>query len=324
MPYKFNQPRRHKIPKSKYRVTNWPEYDAALLRRGSLTLWFTDEAVAAWQAESTGKRGAQRVYSALAIETALAMRLVFRQALRQTEGLLRSMANLLGLAIPIPDYTTLSRRGGGLRVLPEVMSRDEPLHILVDSTGLKICGEGEWLHQKQGIRPRRSWRKLHLALNADSKEIVASELTPDEIGDATEVAPLLDQIEGKLGSFIADGAYDGGPIYEAVAAHQPDPPAVVVIPPRSSAVPSSTATTAPTQRDLHLETITQQGRIAWQRSSGYNRRAWVETAIYRYKTIIGRRLRARCLANQQVEAKIGCNILNRMTRLGMPVFQRIA
>jgi DDE family transposase len=152
MPYKFNQPRRHKIPKSKYRVTNWPEYDAALLRRGSLTLWFTEEAVAAWRAESTGKRGAQRVYSALAIETALAMRLVFHQALRQTEGLLRSMASLLGLAIPIPDYTTLSRRGGALRVLPEVVSPDEPLHILVDSTGLKLCGEGEWLHQKQGVR----------------------------------------------------------------------------------------------------------------------------------------------------------------------------
>jgi hypothetical protein len=249
MPYKFNQARRHKIPKSKYRVTNWPQYDAALLRRGSLTLWFTDEAVAAWQAESTGKRGAQRVYSALAIETALAMRLVFHQALRQTEGLLRSVASLLGLALPIPDYTTLSRRGGGLRVRPD---RDEPLHLLVDSTGLKICGEGEWLHQKQGVQPRRSWRKLNLALNADNKEIVASELTPDVIGDATEVAPLLDQIEGKLGSLIADGAYDGGPIYEAVAAHQPDPPAVVVIPPRSTAVPSPTARTAPAQRDLHL------------------------------------------------------------------------
>jgi hypothetical protein len=184
---------------------------------------------------------------------------VFHQALRQTEGLLRSVASLLGLALPIPDYTTLSRRGGGLRVRPDVVSRDEPLHLLVDSTGLKICGEAEWLHQKQGVRPRRSWRKLHLALNADNKEIVASELTPDVIGDATEVAPLLDQIEGKLGSLIADGAYDGGPIYEAVAAHQPDPPAVVVIPPRSTAVPSSTATTAPTQRDLHLETITRAG-----------------------------------------------------------------
>jgi Transposase DDE domain len=142
MPYKFNETRRHKIPKSKYRVTNWPQYDAALLRRGSLTLWFTEEAVAAWRAESTGKRGAQRVYSALAIETALAMRLVFHQALRQTEGLLRSVASLLGLALPIPDYTTLSRRGGGLRVLPAVVSPDEPLHILVDSTGLEDLRRG--------------------------------------------------------------------------------------------------------------------------------------------------------------------------------------
>ena len=148
MPYKFNESRRHKIPKARYRVTNWLEYDAALVRRGSITVWFTDEAVAAWHAPATGARGGQPIYSAIAIETGLALRLVFHQPLRQTEGLLRSIANVLGISIAIPDHTTLSRRAGGLTILPRHIDRAEPLHLLVDSTGLKIHGEGEWLDQK--------------------------------------------------------------------------------------------------------------------------------------------------------------------------------
>jgi Transposase DDE domain len=119
MPYKFSESRRHKIPRVKYRVTNWPEYEAALIRRGSLTVWFTDEAVAAWHAPATGARGGQPIYSAIAIETALALRLVFHQPLRQTEGLLHSIADVLGISIAIPDHTTLSRRGGGLTISPK-------------------------------------------------------------------------------------------------------------------------------------------------------------------------------------------------------------
>ena len=128
MPYKFNESRRHKIPVARYRVTNWPEYDAALVRRGSLTVWITEEAVAAWHAPATGERGGQPVYSAIAIETGLALRLVFHQPLRQTEGMLRSIADVLAVDIAIPDHTTLSRRGGGLMVLPKRIDRDEPLH----------------------------------------------------------------------------------------------------------------------------------------------------------------------------------------------------
>src|SRR4051812_7867661 len=133
----------------------------------------TEEALAAWQAPATGKRGGQPIYSALAIETSLALRLVFHLPLRQTEGLLRSIADVLKIDIAIPDHTTLSRRGGGLRILPKRIDRHEPLHLLVDSTGLKIYGEGEWLDQKHGIRSRRRWRKLHLGVDADTHEIVA-------------------------------------------------------------------------------------------------------------------------------------------------------
>jgi hypothetical protein len=158
-------------------VTNWPDYDAALVRRGELTVWLTEEAIASWYAPATGERGGQPIYSAIAIETALTLRLVFHQPLRQTEGLLRSIAALLGIDIAIPDHTTLSCREGGLTVLPKSIGRDEPLHLLIDSTGLKIYGEGEWLDQKRGIRSPRRWRKLHLgaiSILQPSRSMVAS------------------------------------------------------------------------------------------------------------------------------------------------------
>ena len=319
MPHKFNASRCHKMPKARYRVTNWPQYDAALVRRGDLTVWFTDEAVAAWHAPATGERGGQPIYSSLAIETALALRLVFHQPLRQTEGMLRSIAEALQVDIAIPDHTTLSRRSGGVTILPSLAKRDEPLHLLVDSTGLKMYGEGEWLAQHHGLRLRRRWRKLHLCLDPATQEIAAAELTPDEVGDVSVQPELLDQIEGGVASMTADGVYDGDAAYSAVTDLYPA--AAVIIPPRVAAVPSRTTTT---QRDRHLAAIAEHGRIAWQRSSGYSRRSLVETAMYRYKTIIGGRLHARILPSQGTEAKIACNALNRMTCLGMPVTVRVA
>jgi Transposase DDE domain len=311
MPYKFHKSRRHKFPKARYRVTNWPEYDAALARRGSLTLWFTEEAVAAWRAPATGERDGQPIYSVTAIETALALRVVFHQPLRQTEGLLRSIANVLELDIAIPDHTTLSRRGGGLTILPKTIGREEPLHLLIDSTGLKIYGEGEWLDQRRDIRTPRRWRKLHLGVDAGTHEIVAAELTPDDVGDVPQLPDLLDQVDAAIASVTADGAYDGKVVYYAVANRHPD--AEIIIPPRATAVPNETTVT---QRGRHITTIEKHGRMGWQRRSGYNRRSLVETAVYRYKTIGGRRLQARTLPTQRIEAKIGCNVLNRMTSFG--------
>src|ERR1700728_2780042 len=266
----------HKIPKAKYRVTNWPEYDASLVRRGSLTIWMTEEAIAAWQAPATGRRGGQLIYSAIAIETSLALRLVFHQPLRQTEGLLRSIADVLRIDITIPDHTTLSRRGCGLTILSNCVGRSEHLHLLVDSTGLKIYGEGEWLDQKHGIRSRRRWRKLHLGIDAVTHEIVASELTPDDVGDVCEIPALLDQIDMEVASFTADGAYDGGAVYDAVAERHPE--AAVIIPPRTTAV--SNEATTPTQRDRHIAEISNHGGMGWQRRSRYNRRSLAETAMY--------------------------------------------
>ena len=179
---------------------------------------------------------------------------------------------------------------------------------------MKIYGEGEWLDQKRGIRSPRRWRKLHLGVDAGTQQIVAVELTPDDVGDVSELLGLLDQIDADVTSLTADGAYDGETVYDAVADQYPK--AEIIIPPRATAVPNEITTT---QRDRHIATIEKHGRMGWQRRSGYNRRNLVETAIYRYKTIINRRLQARTLPNQRTEARIGCNVLNRMTRMGMPV-----
>jgi Transposase DDE domain len=198
--------------------------------------------------------------------------------------------------------------------LSKCADRSEPLHLLVDSTGLKIYGEGEWLDHKHGIRSRRRWRKLHLG-DAGTHEIVGSELTSDDVGEVSEIPALLDRLDAEVASLTADGVS----AYDAVAERHPE--AAVIIPPRATAVPNETKT--PTQADRHIAEISKHGRMGWQRRSGYNRRSLAETAMYRYKTLVGRRLHARTLTNQQTEAKIGCNVLNRMTTLGMPVTVRI-
>jgi hypothetical protein len=322
VPFKVNQDRRHHIPRQRHRVTNWPEYDAALRHRGSITVWFTEAAIAAWRAAPRTTPGGQPHYSALAIMTALTLRAIFRLALRQTEGLIGSIIGLLGLDLAIPDHSTLSRRAETLQVFPRPRSGTEPVHLLVDSTGLKLCGAGEWLVEKHGTRTRRSWRKLHIGVDAGSRQIMAAELTTNDVDDGSQVGPLLDQITGPIASFTGDGAYDRDDVDSAVAERHPD--ATIIVPPRSTAVPSEAANTAPTQRDRHLRQIVERGRMGWQKDSGYNRRALVEAAIGRYKRVIGDSLRSRTHRRQATEAAIAANALNRMLELGRPESVRIA
>src|SRR3712207_6815926 len=256
MPYKANEPRRPKIPRARYRVSNWPEYDRALQQRGSLTVWVTPEALAAWHPPKTGRRGRSYTYSDIAIETGHLLRLAFGRPWRQTEGLLRSLATLLGLDIGVPDHTTSSRRSPGLvlaRSLAEAQ-RSGPVHVVIDATGLKVYGAGEWRAETHGERGRRTWRKLHLAVDPNNGEVLASELTTSEEGDASQVSPLLEQITSPIASVIADGAYDGEPTYRAVAERQPDPPAAVVIPPRASPGRGRPSDPPPTHRDRHTRT----------------------------------------------------------------------
>jgi hypothetical protein len=323
LPFKLNQHRRHHIPKQKHKVMNSAAYDAALRQRGSLTVWFTDEAVAGWRAEPRTIPGGQPWYSPLAILTALTLRAVFRLALRQTEGLIGSIIHLLGLALAVPDHTTLCRRAKTLEVLRPRPRRDgEPLHLLVDSTGLKLCGAGEWLIEKHGTKTRRSWRKLHIGLDADTGQIVAAALTAKEIDDGAEVGPLLDQVPGPVASFTGDGAYDQDGVPSAVAERYPE--AAIIVPPRSTAVPSETAQTAPTQRDRHLQFIAEHGRAAWQKASGYTKRARAEAAIGRFKQVIGDGLRSRTDERRATEVDVAVHALNRMLEFGRPISVRIA
>jgi transposase len=317
LPNKHNATRRHHIAKMRFQVRNLAQYEAGLRRRGSLTLWVTEEAVADWKAPRRSTRGGQARYSDLAIETGMMLRLAFHQALRQTEGLMASIFELLGVALAAPDHSTLSRRARTLGPISKASwLPDGPVHVLIDSTGLKIFGVGEWLQEKHGARARRSWRKLHLAVDAETGKIVVATLTGNDVGDPSQVAPLLEQIDSEIASVTADGAYDGAPTYEVVAAHGAD--IEVIIPPPVTAVPSAEAAHNPSQRDKHIASIADRGRLGWQKETGYGRRALVETAMGRYKTIIGPCLRARSFAGQQAEAAIGGAVLNRMLGAGRP------
>ena len=320
LPFKANADRRHHIPRPRYRATNWSAYDAALRDRGSLTVWFTEAAIAAWRAEPRTTRGGQGRYSTLAISTALTLRAVFRLALRQTEGLIGSVMTLLGLALPVPDHTTLSRRGETL-AMPRPRPGRRPVHLIVDSTGLKLCGPGEWLVAKHGSRARRGWRKLHIGVDADTGRIAAALLTAHDADDASQVGPLLDQVSNPIASLTADGAYDQERVYAEVMARRPD--AAVIIPPRSNAVPSDMAGTAPTQRDQHLDNIARHGRMGWQTRSGYNFRALVEADISRFKRVIGDGLRSRTNGRRATEVAIAVAALNRMLEPGRPEYVRI-
>ncbi len=272
--------------------------------------------------------GGQPWSSPLAILTALTLRAVFRLAFRQTEGLIGSIIGLLGLSLRVPDHTTLSRRAATVDVpRPQRPSTNaggdtEPVHLLVDSTGLKLCGPGEWLIEKHGTKTRRSWRKLHLGVDADTGQIVASTLTTPDVDDGSQAGPLLDQVAGPVVSFTGDGAYDQDRVYASVAERHPE--AEVIVPPRASAVPSQTAESTATQRDRHLQHIAEQGRMAWQRASGYTKRARAEAAIARWKQVLGDRLRAHTDERRATEVEVAGHVLNRMLELGRPNYVRIA
>ncbi len=265
--------------------------------------------------------GGQPWYSPLAILTALTLRALFRLGLRQTEGLIGSILRLLGLELRVPDHTTLSRRAGTLGV-PRPRPTGEPVHLLVDSTGLRLSGPGEWLLEKHGTKARRSWRKLHLGVDAGTGRIEAVELTASDVDDGSRAGPLLDQVERAVASFTGDGAYDRKDVYGAVAERRPE--AAVIVPPRRDAVSSETAATAPTQRDRHLQLIAEQARMGWQKASGYNRRALAEAAMSRHKRVIGDALRSRTDHRRATEVAIAVHVLNRMLELGRPESVRIA
>ena len=310
---KYPKRSQYKYAKSRYRVRNWSDYDAALRCRGDVTVWLSDDALESWRTPANGKPGGQRTYADIAIEAALTVRMVFHLPLRQTEGFLRCLAELLEIDLPIPDHTTLSRRLKTLRVIgPRRLATDRPIHLLIDSTGLRV-------HVGHLEKPprNRAWRKLHLAVDADSGEIVASDLTARRTHDCTQVPTLLGQIDQPLASISADGAYDTRAVYEAAREQGKGRAVRVLIPPGRNAQLSPKPLSAMQERNRNVRLIRELGRREWHRSSGYSKRSMVENIVFRYKTIIGRSMRSRTLDGQRVEVRLACKILNSMTRLGM-------
>lgn len=302
---------------SHYRTRNWSNYNEALVNRGSLTLWVEADVLDAWKnTKKTGKCGASREYSDLAIETLLTLKVVYRLALRQTIGFARSIFKLMDVALKLPHYSTLSRRAATLSVKLSRQPAAEPCHLVVDSTGIKVYGEGEWKQRKHGKSKRRTWLKLHLGIDEATGEILAGEVTPNSVGDSQVVDELLDNIKEDIGQFSGDGAYDRVYVYDYVDERG----AVATIPPRKGAKIwfHGNRKGPKHQRDENLRRIRQIGRAAWKKESGYHRRSLSETGMYRIKAIFTGEVYARKIETQRTELMIECKALNKMTKLGMP------
>lgn len=303
--------------KSLYRVKNWSEYDQALVHRGSITIWLSDDIEKTWPFAGEKQRGSQYAYSGEAITIMLTVKNVFHLPNRATEGFVRSIFAMLKVRLSVPDHTTLSRRGKDLKVvLPKKASGH--LDIVMDSTGLKIYGEGEWKVRAHGKSKRRTWRKLHIGTDPESGEIEAVALTENSVDDAQMVEPLLKQIDQPIDHFAGDGSYDKRKVYDSLNRHAPQ--AAVLIPPRKNAHiwQHGNRKAERLRRDENLRMIRKVGRKAWKNNSGYHMRSLAETSMFRFKTIFGDRLSARLLETQTSQAIICCAALNRMTHLGMP------
>ena len=309
--------------KALYRVKNWSEYDKALVQRGSITFWMSDDFEKTWMHTGAKQRGSQFDYSAQAILVMLTVKEVFHLTNRGVEGFVRSLFRMLKINLPVPDHTTLSKRGKDLKVkLPKKTS--QRLNIVMDSTGLKIYGEGEWKVRQHGVSKRRTWRKLHVGANPDDGEIEAVILTENNVSDDAAVAVLLEQIEQEIAKFAADGAYDKRKVYDCLNAHSPN--VDILIPPRKNARIWKHGNTKAEhlKRDENLRSIRKQGRKEWKKESGYHVRSLAETTMFRLKTIFGDELSARLLETQTTQALVRCAALNKMTHLGMPQSYKIA
>jgi IS5 family transposase len=281
-------------------------------------MWISEDAIRSWKPRPSRKRGGQRRYSEVAIETALTLRVVFNLPLRQAEGFLRSIFEIMGLSLEVADHTTLSRRSQNLGVRLRRPVTNKPIHLIVDSTGLSIVGEGEWAAAKHGKKGKRGWKKLHLGVDR-SGVIVAQVLTDSNVDDANTGLDLIEQVDSRLTSITGDAAYDTGAIYDAAFERG----ARVVVPPTRTAVVSDRRQRAQA-RDRTIRRVKKLGRREWKKRSGYHRQGTVENAFFRYKSIIGDRLRARHPRAQRAEALLACNVLNRMFEVGRPRSKAIA
>lgn len=306
--------------KGTYKITNWRKYNESLVQRGSITFWFSEDVIDQWHhANNQPKVGHPFVYSDTAVECLLVLRELFRLPYRQTEGLGISLTQLMQIALDIPDYTSLAKRAAKLGIVLDVRKHRGPIDVVVDSTGLKVFGEGEWKMRKHGKSKHRTWRKLHLAVNPDTHEIVAETMTENSCDDAGQVDALLDQVAGKIDSFYGDGAYDKWKTYETLRNRR----IKAIVPPQRNAKLKrhGNASGRPLSRDVTIREIRRHGRRRWKEQVGYHRRSLSETAMYRMKCCFGDHLKNREIPNQQTETRLRSKILNKFTRLGLPEFE---
>jgi len=298
---------------TRYKVTNWSDYNRALINRGNLTLWVADDVIEGWvQAKQTGRKGHPYTYNDAAIECMLILKNVFRFALRQTQGIMISLMNLIGIELPVPHYTTLCRRAPGLNVILPRARKKKGLHLVVDATGLKVYGEGEWKVRKHGKSKRRTWSKVHLGFDEKTGEVKACVLTDNRGHEKNLLPTLLDEVSEPIDQVSGDGGYDYKTCYDAIA----DREAKAVIPPRKSAIFHNNGFMD--ARDDNLRRIQEIGRKAWKEESSYHRRSLSETGIYRLKRIFGGALSSKKLDSQNIEVRLRCKAMNMMTGLGMP------
>ncbi len=316
---KRTQPR----PKALYRVKNWSKYDKALVQRGSITFWLSDDFEKTWMYTGEKQRGSQFDYTDQAILVMLTVKEVFHLTNRSVEGFVGSLFRMMKINLAVPDHSTLSKRGKALKVKLPKKTR-QSLNIVMDSTGLKIYGEGEWKVRMHGVSKRRTWRKLHVGANPEDGEIQAVLLTENNVSDDQAVEKLLDQIEQTILDFAADGAYDKRKVYDSLNAHSPD--VNILIPPRKNARiwKHGNTKTKRLKRDENLRSIRKDGRKEWKKNSGYHVRSLAETTMFRLKTIFGDELSARLLETQTTQALVRCAALNKMTHLGMPQSYKVA
>ena len=303
--------------KKSYRIRNWSEYNKALVGRGSLTVWFDQESVDSWHNTMlTGKRGRPQCYSDLAIQCCLTLKMVFKLPLRATQGFVESLLKLLKLPLTAPDYSLLSKRQKSLHLkLPKKILNAEPMHLVVDATGLKLYGEGEWKVRQHGKDKRRTWLKLHLAINESRHTIEACLLTADNVHDSETVPELLKQIDSMIDQITGDGAYDTHDTYDATIKKGAKP----CFPPRKNAARHKATDEAWRLRNHAVGRTKDWGLKKWKIKNNYHRRSLAETAMFRFKQLLGDRVQARTITRQSAEIGIKCLILNKMTQLGMPV-----
>lgn len=304
--------------KKTYRIRNWSEYNKALVNRGSLTLWFDQDSIDLWHNTGhTGKRGRPQLYSDLAIQCCLTIKAVFNLPLRATEGFVTSLLQLLHLPLRAPDYSLLSIRQKTLQIhLPKSQAKMHKMHLAVDSTGLKVFGEGEWKVKKHGQEKQRTCLKLHLAIDEKEHLIEACMLTADNVHDCETLPALLNQIDTPIEQVTGDGAYNTHDSYQATIAVGAKP----CFPPRINATRHKATDEAHRLRNHAVSQVGYHDLAHWKKKNNYHRRSLAETAMYRFKQLLSGHVQAKTMDRQSREIGIKCSILNKMTRLGMPAY----